>query len=112
MSTYKIAVIGDKDTVMAFKSLGVDIFPIMNEKEAGRTLVKLAKQNYAIIFVTEQIAAKIEDRIALFRNQILPAITLIPSNQGSLGIGIREVKKSVERAIGVDIFKNEGEEEE
>lgn len=112
MSTYKIAVIGDRDTVMAFKSLGVDIFPIIDKKEAGRTLVKLAKTNYAIIFVTEQVAAEIKETIELFRNQILPAITLIPSNRGSLGIGINQVKDSVERAIGVDIFKNEGEEEE
>ncbi|AYO31799.1 MAG: V/A-type H+/Na+-transporting ATPase subunit [Thermoanaerobacteraceae bacterium] len=111
MSTYKIGVIGDKDTVLAFKSLGVDIFPAMDEKEAGHILTQLAKQNYAVIFITEQLAKDMKERIDMYRNKMLPAITLIPSNRGSLGIGIQEVKKSVEKAIGVDIlFEREGEE--
>jgi V/A-type H+-transporting ATPase subunit F len=49
------------------------------------------------------------DKIDLFRNKTLPIITLIPSNRGTLGIGITDVKKSVEKAIGVDIiFEREG----
>lgn len=111
MSMYKIAVIGDKDTVLAFKSLGVDIFPVLNEKEASFTITKLAKENYAVIFLTEQIAKEIPEKVAQYRNEMLPAITLIPSNRGSFGIGIQEVKKSVEKAIGADIlFRSEGEE--
>jgi V/A-type H+-transporting ATPase subunit F len=111
MSMYKIGVIGYKDTVLAFKSLGVDIFPVMDEIQAGQTLSRLAKDNYAVIFVTEQIAEDIRERIDLYRNKMLPVITLIPGNRGSLGIGIKDVKKSVEKAIGVDIiFEREGKE--
>jgi V/A-type H+-transporting ATPase subunit F len=108
---YKIAVIGDKDTVLAFKSLGVDIFPVVDEKEASLTITRLANNNYAVIFITEQLADKIPEKLDQYRNEVLPAITLIPSNRGSLGIGMKEVKKSVEKAIGVDIlFEREGEE--
>ncbi|MCR4429765.1 MAG: V-type ATP synthase subunit F [Tepidanaerobacteraceae bacterium] len=111
MSTYKIGVVGDRDTVLAFKSLGVDIFPAMDAKEAGQIVARLAKQNYAVIFLTEQLAKDMKERLDYYRNSMLPAITLIPSNKGSLGIGIQEVKKSVEKAIGVDIlFEREGEE--
>ena len=63
MSMYKIGVIGDKDTVLAFKSLGVDIFPVMDEFQAGQTLSRLARENYAVIFVTEQIAKDMRERI-------------------------------------------------
>lgn len=108
---YNMAVIGDKDTVLAFKALGVDIFPVLDEREAGLTLTKLAKDNYAVIFITEQVARQIPDKIDLYRNQMLPAITLIPSNRGSLGIGMSGIRKSVEKAIGADIlFRKEGEE--
>nr|WP_273701901.1 V-type ATP synthase subunit F [Tepidanaerobacter acetatoxydans] len=111
MSMYKIAVVGDKDTVLAFKSLGVDIFPVLSDREASFTITRLAKENYAVIFITEQIAKEIPEKIDQFRDQMLPAITLIPGNQGTFGIGIGEVKKSVEKAIGVDIiFGKEGEE--
>ena len=111
MSMYKIAVVGDKDTVLAFKSLGVDIFPVLNDKQASFTITRLAKEKYAVIFITEQVAKEIPEKINQFRSQMLPAITLIPSNRGTLGIGINEVKKSVEKAIGADIlFRSEGEE--
>jgi V/A-type H+-transporting ATPase subunit F len=111
MSMYKIGVIGDKDTILAFKSLGLDIFPVLDEKEADHTLAKLARDKYAVVFLTEQLAKGMKERLDLYRNQMIPAITLIPSNRGSLGIGIKDVKKSVEKAIGVDIlFGKEGEE--
>ena len=111
MPMYKIAVVGDKDTVLAFKSLGVDIFPVLNDKEASFTITKLAKENYAVIFVTEQVAKEIPEKIGQFRNQMLPAITLIPSRNYADDVVSEVVKKSVEKAIGADIlFRKEGEE--
>ena len=35
---------------------------------------------------------------------LTPAIILIPGKSGSLGIGMANVKKSVERAVGADIL--------
>ncbi|MGB9812807.1 MAG: V-type ATP synthase subunit F [Thermovenabulum sp.] len=108
---YKIGVIGDKDTVLSFKSIGVDTFPAIDEKEAFENLIRLTKEKYAVIFITEHLAAKLEDKLNTFREKLLPIITLIPSNRGTLGIGINSVKKSVEKAIGVDIiFEREGRE--
>ena len=34
----------------------------------------------------------------------LPAIIPVPSKDGTLGIGVQGVKKSVERAVGADIL--------
>ncbi|TYP58780.1 V-type ATP synthase subunit F [Thermosediminibacter litoriperuensis] len=108
---YKIGVIADRDTVLSFKSTGIDTFPAVDETEAADRLMKLVRENYAVIFITEQLAEKIRERIDLFRDKMLPIITLIPSNRGTLGIGISDVKKSVEKAIGVDIiFEREGRE--
>jgi len=54
------------------------------------------------------MAEEIGDTIDQYKDNLVPAIILIPSNQGSLGIGMRNIKKSVERAIGADIlFKDE-----
>ena len=38
----KIGVVGDKDSVLAFKALGVDIFPVIEVEEARKTVDKLA----------------------------------------------------------------------
>lgn len=100
----KIGVVGDKDSVLAFKALGIDVFPVVEADEARRIVDNCAKNNYAVIFVTEQIAQKIEETIIRYNEELLPAIILIPSNQGSLNIGLKKISDSAEKAIGVNIL--------
>lgn len=110
MSMYKLGVVGDKDTILAFKALGLSTFPVVEADEAKRVLKKLAGEDYAVIFVTEQIAQNVEETIKEINVNTLPAIILIPNSQGTLGIGMKNIKASVEKAIGVDILsESEGE---
>jgi V/A-type H+/Na+-transporting ATPase subunit F len=106
---HKIGVVGDKDSVLAFKSLGIAVFPVTQPKEASLLINRLAKGDYAVIFVTESIAKDIEETIDRYKTVPFPAIILIPGNQGSLGLGIQGVKDSVEKAIGADILFQERE---
>lgn len=100
----KIGVVGDKDSVLAFKALGIDVFPVVEYDEAKRTIDKLAKSDYAVIFVTEQIAQGINETIERYTGEMLPAIILIPSNQGTLNIGMQKINDNVEKAVGVNIL--------
>ena len=36
MSNYKIAVLGDKDSVLGFKALGLDVFPAAKREKCAR----------------------------------------------------------------------------
>ena len=54
---YKIAVMGDLDSVLGFKALGLEVCPVNSPEEGRRALHKMAKENYAIIYMTEQLAA-------------------------------------------------------
>jgi len=101
---YKIAVIGDKDSVLAFKILGVDVFITLDAQEARKTIDRIAKENYGIIFVTEQLAKDILETIKRYNSKVIPAIILIPSNKGSLNIGLANIDKNVEKAIGSNIL--------
>lgn len=101
---YKIGVIGDKDSVLAFKALGVDVFTVYDAEEARRTVDTIARNSYGIIFITEQIASLIPDTIARYDNDIIPAVILIPSNQGSLNIGLSRINQNVEKAVGSNIL--------
>ena len=101
---YKIAVIGERDAVLGFKALGFSVFPTENGGQAAAVLSELAGEQYAVIYITEQTAAGIESEIGQYRNRRFPAIIPIPGVQGSLGIGMRGVKKCVEKAVGADIF--------
>ena len=101
---YKIAVIGDRDSVMGFKVLGLDVFPVTDPEEGRKTLHRLAREPYAIIYITEQLASRINEEISRYKDQLTPAIILIPGKEGSLGIGMSKVSESVERAIGANIL--------
>ena len=101
---YKIAVMGDRDSVMGFKVLGLDVFPVTDPEEGRRTLHRLAREPYAIIYITEQLASRITDEVSQYKDQLTPAIILIPGKEGSLGIGMSKVSESVERAIGANIL--------
>ena len=37
MSNYRIAVLGDKDSVLGFKALGLDVYPAENVEENENT---------------------------------------------------------------------------
>ncbi len=103
---FKIGVVGDKDSVLAFQSMGIDIFPVKDAKEARNIIDKIAKEHYGLIFLTEQVAKNIEETVQRYKKKLTPAIILIPSNQGTLGIGMEEINKNVEKAIGSNIFAN------
>src|SRR5699024_8853325 len=53
---YKIAVLGDRDSVLGFRALGLDTFFVEDTEEARHTLHRLARENYAIIYMTEALA--------------------------------------------------------
>ena len=100
----KIGVVGDKDSVLAFKALGIDVFPVVEDDEARRIIDKLSRDNYAVIFVTEQVAQNIEETIERYNRVTLPAVILIPSKQGTLNIGMQKISDNVEKAVGVNIL--------
>lgn len=102
---YKIAVIGDRDSVLGFMALGFSVYEVENSADAAKILNNLAKSNlHAIIYITEQFAMQIEDEIAKYKDNPLPAIICIPNQKGTTGYGIANVKKAVERAVGADIL--------
>ena len=101
---YKIAVMGDVASGLGFKALGLDVYPVAGPEEGHETLHRLARENYAIIYMTEQLAAKLTTDIARYKDALTPAIILIPGKEGPLGIGMANIKTAVERAVGADIL--------
>jgi len=101
---YKIAVMGEPDSIYGFATLGLDTFPFDSAENAGHMLRKLADEEYAVIYITESLASKIKNEIDRYRESKLPAVILIPGVSGNTGDGIRNVKKSVEQAVGSDIL--------
>ena len=67
-------------------------------------LKEIGKSDFAILYITEQLFQYLGEEVEAYKDARLPAIIPIPSKDGSLGIGMDSVKKSVERAVGADIL--------
>ena len=104
---YKIAVMGDYDSIYGFATLGLDTFPVNDPEYGAAQLKRLAEDNYAVIYMTEALASDLAKEIERYREVMKPAIILIPGISGNTGAGISGVKKSVEQAVGSDILFNE-----
>ncbi len=103
---YKVAVLGDRDSIYGFAALGLDTYPVEEKEEAARLLKTLAEGTYAVIYITESLQAQLETEIERYIVDYLPAIIPIPGVSGNTGKGMQYVKKSVERAVGSDIIFN------
>ncbi len=104
---YRVAVMGDRDSIYGFAALGLETFPYYgDEQSAVKQLRRLCDGDYAIIYITEALAEILEDEIEKVRETPLPAIILIPGVSGNTGKGMLSVRVSVEQAVGSDIIFN------
>lgn len=104
---YKLAVLGDRESILGYKTLGFEVCPAEDEEAGKRELKRLAQEGTAIIYITEQLACRMNDEIEKYKDLPIPAIILIPGKEGSLGIGMKGVHSSVERAVGADILSQQ-----
>ena len=104
---YKIAVLGPYDSIYGFATLGLDIFPIQDAKSGAEVFRQVAEGDYAVIYITEGLAAELVGEIERYKNQLLPAVILIPGISGNTNEGVEGVKKCVEQAVGSDIIFGE-----
>jgi len=108
----KIAVIGDRESVAGFRAVGFDVFDVPEAEKAdsgeqlSNLISELAEKQYGIIFVTEELISASPDTPDRYRNDMLPAVIPIPGRNGSMGIGMENIHKNVEKAVGADIFND------
>lgn len=105
---YKIAVVGDNESIYGYASLGLTVCPT-DAQNARETVENLVKKQYAVIYITENIAESLTEVIEKYRSEYLPAIIQIPAIKGNTGAGMADVHKSVEKAVGSDILSKRNE---
>ena len=106
---YQVAVMGDRDSVIGYRAVGMTVVAIDNPADAVPAIEQLIQARYAVVFITETLAEKNETYLKTLRDRRLPAIIPIPSMQGSTGLGLRQIQESVRRAVGIDLFDREDE---
>ena len=106
--TDKMAILGEGDSVLAFKAGGVDAYYASDREQAKDLLRKLAKE-YAVIFITEKLAGEMDDLLNKFNQSPYPVILPVPSGDGSDGYAKAKMRERMDKALGVDILFNREE---
>lgn len=100
----RMAAVGDYETVLPFQAVGVEpVIPGNEEAEVRRILQRLAA-THAVVFLMERWFEELRDLVEELNDTFPVSIIPIPDQRGSRGVGIRNIKKSVEQAVGMDIF--------
>ena len=105
MSSDKIAVIGDRDTVTGFRLVGVSETAIPKSADETRDLLYsfFRDPNMGLVIITEPLAAEVEDTIVELSQSPVPVILLISDRNGSTGTYETVLKELIRRAVGIEI---------
>ncbi|MDR1765842.1 MAG: V-type ATP synthase subunit F [Lachnospiraceae bacterium] len=104
----KIAVVGDRESVMLFGAVGIRCVYASTQREAETAVGRLAREGCAVIYITEQVADMIPETLKRYKTETFPALIPIPNREGSSGLGMRGIRANLEKAIGADILFGEG----
>ena len=97
--------LGQRHHILGFQGVGFEIVAIEDSAGLERELVLLARDpEVALVLVTEDMAVEAPEAVENFRLRSSAILTVIPTHEGSRQVSFQEIRRSVERSLGVDIL--------
>ena len=100
----RIAAFGEKDIMLIFKAIGIEVFPVSKTSGFEEQLEQLVMEGYAVIFITETVAVQIDSVIKKYMNKTLPSIVIIPGLGEKQNYALSMLRQAIVKAVGVDLF--------
>jgi V/A-type H+-transporting ATPase subunit F len=101
----KAVAIGEKHLIIGFKGVGFEIVPLEDSSRLMQELIALSRgSEVGLVLLTESMADENPKAIEEFRQRSSAILTIIPTHEGSKHSSFQEIRKSVERSIGIDIL--------
>ncbi len=92
MKEKRIAFVGPKEYAKVMRFAGFECFGVLSEDEAKETIKNLEEENYALIFVSQDVCPK---EVAMDRIVVLPGVSKKEEDSDYL-------KKEINKALGGD----------
>lgn len=101
-----MAAIGSYDSVLPFQAIGIETMVIEadNRGSVPQIVSRYARDGYAILFMEESLFADFSKDVDAINESEAMSVVPIPNQAGSLGVGVESIRRSAERAVGMDIF--------
>ncbi len=107
MAEGKIAFIGDADSVLGFRALGVETVVPGNADEARKQFARLVKEKTSIIMITEDMMDHLQDQIDETVHMAIPSVVVLPGIKGTQRRGEDTIRELIIKAVGVDLMSEE-----
>jgi V/A-type H+-transporting ATPase subunit F len=101
-----MAALGSYDSVLPFQAIGIETMVVNADNRASvpQIVAKYAHDQYAVLFIEESLYADFREAADEINESEAISVIPIPNQTGSMGIGVASLRKSTERAVGMDIF--------
>ena len=104
----KAVAVGEKHLILGFKGVGFEIVPIDDSTKLMHELNTLSRDpEIGLVLITESMAEDAPRAIEEFRGRSSAVVTIIPTHEGSRHLSFQEVRRSVERSLGIDLLGND-----
>ena len=101
----KAVAVGEKHLILGFKGVGFDIVSVEDSEKLMHELNTLSRDpGTGLVLVTESMAKEAPKAVEEFRGRSSAVLTIIPTHEGSMHISFQEMRKSVERSLGIDLL--------
>jgi V/A-type H+-transporting ATPase subunit F len=101
----KVVAVGERDSIIGFKAVGVELESVKSSSEVDAVLKRLSQDaSVGLILITETIAEGCFDAISSFRDESPVVILIVPSHLPSKHISMQEMKRDIEKAVGIDML--------
>ncbi len=109
----KACIVGEKNLILGFKGIGFEVVAVSDPKELAEQLFMLSRRNdVGLVLVTESIIAEAPGVIEEFRSRSNVILTVVPMHEDGSRTGYNEMRKAIERSMGIDLFKKDETTEE
>jgi V/A-type H+-transporting ATPase subunit F len=99
----RIAVVGNRETVVAFRAAGLSVHPVEAGPGAAAKVEELVVAGFKVIFFTEELFPHLAEVLERYRKQAVPCLVALPVSEGSQE-SVARLKEVVKRAVGADVF--------
>ncbi len=103
----EIAFLGDADSVLGFRALGVETIVPNDDDDARKQFERLVKQKTSIIMITEKMMDCLQEQMEEVVHMAIPAVVVLPGITGTLKRGEDTIRELIIRAVGVDLMSDE-----
>ena len=107
MAEGKVAFIGDADSVLGFRALGVETVVPGSDEESKEQFERLVRERTSIIMITEDMMDNLHEQIEETVLMAIPSVVVLPGISGTQKRGEDTIRELIIRAVGVDLMSEE-----